>query len=170
MIYNAVLASGVYRYRCSVIHIPTLSQILFPYRLLQNRRRVPTSWFSEMKWWPCKFPWTPPELSGPGSGHCTLPSKPFRMNSGESAGTRQESRWGTLGRRLSLLPLPPFYLPWVVATGCHDPCFFECWVLVQFFQEGWVRVNEKESSCWAETRPGAGRRLREKLWGAETTS
>lgn len=33
-----------------------------------------------------------------------------------------------------------------------------------------MRLNEKESSCWAETRPGAGRALREKLWGADTTS
>ena len=119
VIYNVVLVSGVQLYRRSVI--PILFQILFPHKLLQNMSRVPTSWFLEMKWWPCKFPWTSLELLGPGSGHCTLPSEPFRMEilRGDQAGeqVRDPGQGGC-----HFFHFSPFYLPWIVGTGCHDLC------------------------------------------------
>ena len=154
VIYNVVLVSGVQLYRRSVI--PILFQILFPHRLLQNMSRVPTSWFLEMKWWPCKFPWTSLELSGPGSGHCTLPSEPFRMEI--LGGTRQESRWGTQGREaVTASTFPP--------SICHellglDVMIFVYWMLsfspVFPRMVGEVKWKGKFLLGWDKTRSWEG--------------
>ena len=123
---------------------------------------------SGLKWWPCKFPWTPLELPGLGSGHCTLSSEPFRMNSGGSGGTRQESRWGTQGREAVAAVTPSI---------CHellglDVMIFVYWMLsfspVFPRAVGEVKWKGKFLLGWDKTRSWEG--VERETLGADTTS